>query len=115
MAMKYQKGTVYLCGEKVKMWYGKYLIYEKDRDGKEIRRHRNVSICPKANTPKWKAEQLLREIILKEVDTPELPKALIADDSVTFRSLSTSAAFQCGKESGAPLIARRTPITLNTT
>ena len=27
MAMKYQKGTVYLCGEKVKMWYGKYLIY----------------------------------------------------------------------------------------
>jgi len=85
MAMKYQQGTVYLCGEKVKMWYGKYLIYEKDRDGKEIRRHRNVSICPKANTPKWKAEQLLREIILKEVDTPELPKALIADDSVTFR------------------------------
>ena len=32
--------TVYLCGEKVKMWYGKYLIYEKDRDGKELRRHR---------------------------------------------------------------------------
>ena len=24
------------------------------------------SICPKANTPKWKAEQMLREIILKE-------------------------------------------------
>ena len=70
MAMKYQKGTVYLCGEKVKMWYGKYLIYEKDQEGKEIRKHRNVSICPKADTPKWKAEQLFREIILKEVDSP---------------------------------------------
>jgi hypothetical protein len=22
------------------MWYGKYLIYEKDRDGKGLRRHR---------------------------------------------------------------------------
>ena len=32
MAMKYQQGTVYLCGQKVKMWYGKYLIYGKDRE-----------------------------------------------------------------------------------
>ena len=58
MAMKYQKGTVYLCGEKVKKWYGKYLIYGQDQDGKEVRRHRNVAICPNAGYPKWKAEQL---------------------------------------------------------
>jgi hypothetical protein len=31
MAMKYQKGTVYLCGEKVKMSYGKYLIYGREQ------------------------------------------------------------------------------------
>ena len=85
MAMKYQQGTVYLCGQKVKMWYGKYLIYEKDQDGKEVRRHRNVRICPKANTPKWKAEQLLREIILKEAGATDSPRMLLADDSVTFR------------------------------
>ena len=36
MAMKYQKGTVYLCGEKVKMWYGKYLIYGRDQDGRRF-------------------------------------------------------------------------------
>jgi len=30
MAMKYQKGTVYPSGKKVKMWYGKYLIYGQD-------------------------------------------------------------------------------------
>ena len=85
MAMKYQQGTVYLCGQKVKMWYGKYLIYGKDQDGKEVRRHRNIRVCPKANTPKWKAEQLLREIILKEAGTSVSPRTLIADDSVTFR------------------------------
>src|SRR5215472_3493810 len=66
MAMKYQKGTVYPSGKKVKMWYGKYLLYGQDSSGKEVRRHRNVSICPKAGNPKWKAEQLLREMILKE-------------------------------------------------
>jgi hypothetical protein len=46
------------------MWYGKYLVYRKDQQGKEVRRHRCVKICSKANTPKWKAEQMLREIIL---------------------------------------------------
>jgi integrase len=85
MAMKYQQGTVYLCGQKVKMWYGKYLIYGRDQDGKEVRRHRNVRVCPKANTPKWRAEQLLREIILKEAGATVAPRTLPADDSVTFR------------------------------
>jgi integrase len=84
MAMKYQQGTVYLQGKKVKKWYGKYLIYGVDQEGKEVRRHRNVAICPKANTPKWKAEQMLRELILKQCNgtgpTPTLPQ----DDSVTF-------------------------------
>lgn len=84
MAMKYQKGTVYLRGLKVKMWYGKYLIYGKDRDGKEVRRHRNVAICPKANTPKWKAEQLLQEIILKESRGVASASTILTDDSVTF-------------------------------
>ena len=85
MAMKYQKGTVYLCGEKVKMWYGKYLIYGQDQDGKEVRRHRNVAICPKSGTPKWKAEQLLREMILKECGVLVEMPVLQVDNSLTFR------------------------------
>ena len=85
MAMKYQKGTVYLCGEKVKMWYGKYLIYGQDQHGKEVRRHRNVAICPKAGTPKWKAEQLLREMILKECGVLAEMPVLQMDNSLTFR------------------------------
>jgi integrase len=85
MAMKYQKGTVYLSGKRVKMWYGQYLVYQKDREGKEVRKQRNIKLCPKANTPKWKAEEMLRDIILKDTKgagpTPTLPP----DDSVTFR------------------------------
>ena len=83
--MKYQKGTVYPLGKRVKMWYGQYMVYRKDQQGKEVRRQRNVALCPKAGTPRWKAEQMLQEIILKETKgvgpTPTLPP----DDSVTFR------------------------------
>lgn len=85
MAMKYQKGTVYLRGTRVKMWYGQYLVYRKDQNGKEIRKQRNVRICPKANTPKWKAEQILQEIILKESQGLGSTSTLPPDDSVTFR------------------------------
>jgi hypothetical protein len=73
----HQKGTVYPIGKRVKMWYGQYMVYRKDQQGKEVRRQRNVALCPKANTPKWKAEQMLQEIILKETKgvgpTPTLP------------------------------------------
>lgn len=85
MAMKYQQGTVYLCGKRVKKWYGKFLIYGRDTDGKEVRRQRNVAICPKASTPKWRAEQLLREIIARECGANGASLAVPADVSVTFR------------------------------
>jgi integrase len=85
MAMKYQKGTVYLSGQKVKMWYGKYMVYQKNQDGKEVRSHRNVAICPKANTPKWKAQQILQEVIVRESGGPGRVRTLPPDDSVIFR------------------------------
>ena len=31
MAMKYQKGTVYVTGKRIKMWYGQYLVYRRDQ------------------------------------------------------------------------------------
>jgi len=83
--MKYQKGTVYPTGKKVNMKYGRYLVCEQDQEEKEVRKHRNVSICPKARNPKWKAEQLLREMILKEcgilTEIPSIPPK----ETVTFR------------------------------
>ena len=83
MAMKYQKGTVYPSGKKVKMWYGKYLIYGQDKDGREVRKHRNVPICTKAGNPKWKAEQLLREMILKECGVLAEMPSVPSDESLT--------------------------------
>jgi integrase len=88
MAMKYQQGTVYVQGKTVKKWYGKYMVYAFDQEGKEVRRYRNIALCPKANTPKWKAEQMLRELILKECNgagqsSTLTAVALTADESVT--------------------------------
>jgi integrase len=85
MAMKYQKGTVYLRGQKVKMWYGKYTIYIRDQEGKEVSKRRNIPLCPKANTPKWKVQQMLNAIILKETAVPARTTAVLPDDSATFR------------------------------
>ncbi len=85
MAMKYQKGTVYPSGKRVKMWYGQYLVYQKDREGKEVRKQRNIKLCPKAGTPKWKAEEMLRDIILKDTKGGGPTATLPPDDSVTFR------------------------------
>lgn len=85
MAMKYQKGTVYLRGKKVKMWYGKYTVYSRNETGKEVSKRRNVPLCPKAGTPKWKAEQMLHTIILNETGVPAKTSRITADESVTFR------------------------------
>jgi hypothetical protein len=85
MAMKYQKGTVYPRGTKVKMCYGKYTVYLRNKEGKEVSKRRNIALCPKANTQKWKAEQMLHGIILKETAVPARNSTAIPDDSVTFR------------------------------
>ena len=85
MALKYQKGTVYPRGKKVKMWYGKYTVYFRDETGKEVGKRRNVPLCPKAGTTKWKAEQMLHALILKETGMPAKTGGAIEDDSVTFR------------------------------
>ena len=84
MTMTHQQGTVYVRGKLTKKWYGKFLLYTKDRDGKEVRKHRQVVLGLKAGMPKWKAEELLREIILRENKGNVATKTLPADDTVTF-------------------------------
>jgi integrase len=82
--IKYQRGTVYVRGTKPQMWYGRFLLYQRDKDGKEVRKQRNVPICPKAGVPKTRAAQMLQQIILKEGTVPGKPTVLPPDDSVTF-------------------------------
>jgi integrase len=82
--IKYQRGTVYVRGRKPQMWYGRFLLYQRDKDGKEVSKQRNVPICPKAGVPKTRAAQMLQQMILKETTVPGKPAALPPDDSVTF-------------------------------
>jgi hypothetical protein len=84
MSMTHQQGTVHVRGKTVKKWYGKFLTYTKDRDGKELRKHRHVALGNKADMPKWKAKQLLSEIILRENQGNVAARTLPADDTVTF-------------------------------
>ena len=84
MRIRYQRGTVYVRGTKPQMWYGRFLLYQRDKNGKEVRKQRNVPICPKAGVPKTRAAQMLQQIILKEGTVPGKPSALPPDDSVTF-------------------------------
>jgi hypothetical protein len=67
------------------MWYGKYTVYLRNEKGKEVGKRRNIPLCPKAGTPKWKAEQMLHAIILKETAVPAKTSTAISDDSATFR------------------------------
>jgi len=85
MAMKYQKGTVYPRGRKVKMWYGRYTVYLRNEEGKEVGKRRHLPLCPKAGTPKWKAEQMLHALILNETGVPAKIVPGIPAESATFR------------------------------
>jgi integrase len=82
--IKYQRGTVYVRGQRPQMWYGRFMLYQRDCNRKEVHKQRNVAICPKSGVPKTRAAQMLEEIILRESTVPGKPGALPPDDSVTF-------------------------------
>ena len=77
---RYQEGRVQLVGRSVKKWRGHFYVYEKQSDGCEIRRHRNIFIGFKSKMDKGQAKQRLREIITRE--TQDVPRAPV---NVTLR------------------------------
>ena len=42
MAMVYQEGFVYEKGTRIKKWYGQFRVYERDQQGKEVRKNKKV-------------------------------------------------------------------------
>jgi len=71
---RYQEGRVLLVGKRVKKWRGHFYVYQKQADGSEIRRHRNIPIGFKFEMDKGQAKQKLREIITRETkDVPLAP------------------------------------------
>jgi integrase len=68
---RYQEGRVVLVGKRVKKWRGHFYVYEKDPDGNEVRRHRNVHLGLKSDMDKGQAKSRLRELILSEAQNPQ--------------------------------------------
>src|SRR5689334_15978699 len=81
--MVYQKGTVYLQGARQKKWYGKFRVYARDRNGREVEKTRKIVLGSKSELCKWEAAKKLEEIILRENGSGSTA-FLKADDSVTF-------------------------------
>jgi integrase len=74
---RYQGGRVELVGKRVKKWRGHYYVYEKQADGTEIRRHRNILLGFKAQMDKGEARSRLRDIIARETkDVAPAPVAV---------------------------------------
>jgi integrase len=63
---RYQEGRVVLVGKHVKKWRGHFYVYQKQADGSEIRRHRNVFLGLKSETDRGQAKSKLRETIARE-------------------------------------------------
>jgi integrase len=63
MRSRHQTGWVEERGRQVKRWYGHYYVYKLDESGKEIRQHVGVVLGEKTKLRKWKAEEILRDII----------------------------------------------------
>lgn len=63
---RYQEGSVVLVGKRVKKWRGHFYVYERQADGSEVRRFRNLLLGLKAEMDKGAAREALREIIARE-------------------------------------------------
>ena len=63
---RYQEGRVVPVGKRVKKWRGHFYVYQKQADGTEVRRFRNIFIGSKAEMDKGEASAKLRDIIARE-------------------------------------------------
>lgn len=63
---RYQEGRVVLVGKHIKKWRGHFYVYEKQTDGSEVRRHRNIPLGLKSEMDRGEAKAKLREIIARE-------------------------------------------------
>jgi len=77
---------VYEKGTRVKKWYGKFRVYMRDREGKEVPRTKRVVLGLKSKLRKHEAEERLQEVIQRENGIGKHGEVTLprSDDSVTF-------------------------------
>ena len=89
-------------------------VYLRNEEGKEVRKAAHTSALPQSWNPKWKAEQLLHDIILNETGVPAKTATSTASDSATFRWFVKNGTFRCGKGHGVRRIGRSIPTRSST-
>src|SRR5437763_511676 len=85
MAMVYQRGNVYEKGTVKKKGSGKFRVYMRDQDGKEVERTRRV-VGLKSELRKHAVQEKLQTIIREENGLEKGSRVAFpqCDDSVTF-------------------------------
>lgn len=63
---RYEEGSLVIVGKRVKKWRGHFYVYEKQADGSDKRRFRNVLLGLKSEIDKGQAKQKLRDLIARE-------------------------------------------------
>jgi integrase len=63
---RYQEGRVVLVGKHIKKWRGHFYVYQRQPDGSEVRRFRNVYLGLKSEIDKGQAHVMLRDMIAQE-------------------------------------------------
>src|SRR5581483_2658956 len=63
---RYQEGRVVLVGKHIKKWRGHFYVYQRQADGSEVRRFRNVHLGLKSEIDKGQARTMLRDMIARE-------------------------------------------------
>jgi len=63
---RYQEGRVVLVGKHIKKWRGHFYVYQRQADGSEVRRFRNVHLGLKSEIDKGHARTMLRDMIARE-------------------------------------------------
>src|SRR5690242_3472879 len=63
---RYQQGSLVIVGKRVKKWRGHFYVYEKQADGSDKRRFRNVLLGLKSEIDKGHAKQKLRDLSARE-------------------------------------------------
>jgi integrase len=75
--VRYQEGRVVLVGKHFKKWRGHFYVDQRQADGSEVRRFRNVHLGLKSEIDKGQARTMLRDMIARETrDVAPAPVAV---------------------------------------
>ena len=86
---RYQEGRIVLVGKHIQKWRGHFYVYQKQADGSEVRRHRNVPLGLKSGWIRVRPKAKIQDIIARQ--TKDVAPAPV---NVTLRWFYENRMFQ---------------------